>query len=100
MRKGEIATVVDLTREGQGFVDSLKRAVRAQRLRFELREQRGIVPGVPHHSLIGRGSQRPSKAIGSSRGVGEAAACPFDVQFGLDTPKRHPMLPTESDRRV
>src|ERR1700722_13298975 len=96
MGGGEIATVVVLTRGAQRSVDSLKRAVRAQRLRFELREQSGIVPGIPHHSLIGRGSQRPSKVFRAGRSVMETAARPSSIQFGPDAPKRHPMLPTES----
>ena len=96
MREGEIATIVNLVGEDQRFVYPRQCAVHAQRLRLELREQRGIEPGVPHHSQIGRGSQRLSKVFCAGRGVVDAAARPPGFQFGIDAPKGHPMLPAES----
>ena len=96
MGEGEIATIVDLAGEDQRFVDSLERAVRAECPPLKLRKQRGIEPSVPHHSLTGSGRQRPSKAFHSSRAFVEAAARPFGIQVGPDTPKRHPMLSAEA----
>src|SRR6185437_944185 len=42
--KGQIATIVDLTRASQRFVDSLKRAVLAHPLRLELGEEHDMEP--------------------------------------------------------
>jgi hypothetical protein len=48
----ERATKFYLVREAEGFVDPRQRALRAQRLRLELREQAVVEPEVDLDALI------------------------------------------------
>ena len=74
-------------REGHGFVDARQRAVRAERLRLELREQPGIEPSIADAAVIRQDRQRPSKLFRSGRGVIETTARPPHIQFGHDGAK-------------
>ncbi len=90
MRKGEIATIFDLTREGQAFVDARQRAVRAQRLGLEFREQNGMEISPIPSARIGESRQRPPKLGRTGSGVMKATARPSRIEFGYGRARTAP----------
>jgi hypothetical protein len=66
MGKGEVATIFDLTRQGQSFVDARQRAVRAQRLRLESRQQDGVEPRTDPCALAQPLRQRPAMSAAAA----------------------------------
>ena len=99
MRKAEITSSVDLTRERQGFVDARQRAVRTERLRLQFREQNGSKPIIAH-ALIDPVGQHPAKVRCALFGVMKTTACPTCVLCAEGPPERHPVFQTKIRERL
>ena len=83
MQEGERATMFDLVREAESFVNASQRAVRSQRFRLELRQQSGIEPQVDPNALIDESRQNPSNLGRASYRVIDPTPRPTRMQSGL-----------------
>ena len=96
MQEGEECEVRGLIRADQCFIDTCDRAVRAQRLEFQIRKQALKECEDESHALIDQDRQRLSHFGGARGGVGEATVSPTDNHFGNGAPLAHPMLRAET----
>ncbi len=96
MQKGEGCKVRGLIRADQCFIDACDRAVRAQRLEFQIREEPLKEYDDNSHALIHQDRQRLAHFGGACRGTGEATVSPTDDHFGNGAPLAHPVLFAET----
>ena len=92
MQEGKRATMFDLVREAESFVDASQRAVRSQRFRLELRQQSAVEPEVDPDALIDESRQNPSNLGCASHRIIDPTPRPTRMQFGLVDVLHHPVL--------
>ena len=96
MQEGEGCKVRGLIRADQCFIDSCDRAVRAQCLEFQIREEPLKEYDDNSHALVDQYRQRLLHFGGACGGTGEAAVSPTDDHFGNGAPLAHPVLSADT----
>ena len=95
MQEGEGCKVRGFIRADQCFIDACDRAVRPQRLEFQIPEQPLKERDEEPPALIDQDRQRLSHFGSACGGVGEATVSPTDNHFGNGAPLAHPVLSAE-----
>src|SRR5271165_3002428 len=95
MQERKRATMFDLVRKAERFVDPSERAVRAKCFRLELREQSVVKPKIDLDALIDEDPQNPSNLGCAGRRVIDPTLRPSEMQFGLVDVLRHSVFPRE-----
>ena len=96
MKEGQVTTSFDLACERHGLIDARQRALQAQRLRLELREQPRVEPSIEPDALIGAVGQRPTNVFRASCSVMETTARPSHHQFRHGAIERQSVLLAEA----
>jgi hypothetical protein len=95
MQEGEGCKVRGLIRADQRFIDACDRAVRPQRLEFQIREKPLKKCDEEPPALIDQDRQRLSHFGDAFGGVDEPTVSPTDNHFGNGAPLAHPVLSAE-----